>query len=234
MIPLQNVYVTLGGRGILHGCSFSVAPGEFVAVCGPNGAGKTTLLRALAGLLPGGHPTPRQTSYVAQGAHGTWGLTVRETVALGRIPHRDHDADAIADAMVRAGVAQFAERRVDTLSGGQARRVMLARALATHPATLLLDEPVADLDPAAAHAIMRLLQDFTRGGGRVVAVLHALELAAAYASRLTVLQLGRIVADGPVEATLAAAAAAFGMRLQDHARPLLVPPTPEVGSDDSG
>ena len=221
MIGVSGLNVALGGRQVLHDVSMRVDAGEFVALCGPNGAGKTTLLRSLAGLLTGGRPDPRRVAYLEQGASCAWGLTVRQVAALGRMPHGDANAAEIDRALAACGVLALADRRVDQISGGEARRAMLARAFATGPETLLLDEPVADLDPAAAHQIMRLLAAFSSRGGSEVAVLHALDLAASYVSRLVVVQAGRIVADGVPSAALPRAAQAFGMELQAGARPLL-------------
>jgi iron complex transport system ATP-binding protein len=223
MIGVRDLSVSLGGRRVLHGVTLAVAPGEFVAVSGPNGAGKTTLLRALAGLLPGGQPKPREIAYLPQGARCAWGLTVRQVAALGRIPHGDQDPAAIEAALAACGVTALADRRVDQISGGQARRAMLARAWASTPATLLLDEPVADLDPAASHEVMALMAGFAAAGGAVVAVLHALDLAAHYATRMVVMQDGAIVADGAPAHVLPAAAAAFDMDLHADAALLLRP-----------
>jgi iron complex transport system ATP-binding protein len=224
VIGVHDLSVRLGGQEVLHAVTFRPVAGAVTALCGPNGAGKSTLLRALAGLLPGGRPSPRQTAYLPQGASCAWGLTVRQVATLGRIPHGDTNEAAVDAALGACGVTSLADRRVDQISGGQARRAMLARVLATEPRCLLLDEPVADLDPAACHDVMRLLRRFTSGGGTVVVVLHALELAAHYADRLVVLQAGRIIADGAPADVLPAAAAAFGMIYQPGAMPLLRPP----------
>ena len=223
MIALHDVSASLGGRIVLRGISFSVRPGEFVAICGPNGAGKTTLLRAMAGLLPGGKPRPREVAFLPQGASAAWGLTVRQVVGLGRIPHGDDDAAAIDTALLACGIHALADRRIDRISGGQARRAMLARAWATHPQILLLDEPIADLDPAACHEILSLLAGFAAAGGIVVTVLHALELAARYASRMVVMEDGRIIADAAPNDALSAAAVAFGMDLVNTATLTLEP-----------
>ncbi len=222
MIEASRLRAALGGRQVLHGVDFRAGAGELVAVCGPNGAGKSTLLRGLAGLLPGGRPDARRVAYVEQGARCAWGLRVEEVVALGRIPWRDADRAAVADAMASCGVGDLAGRRVDRLSGGQARRVMLARALATAAPVLLLDEPVSDLDPRAAHEVMTLLARLAREGKCIVAVLHAVELAAGYATRMLVMADGRVVADGAPDAMLPQAAAAFGMAL-DGAGRLVMP-----------
>ena len=152
MIGVSHLTVTLGGRDVLHDVSLAVAEGELVALCGPNGAGKSTLLRALAGLLPGTRPRdPRCVAWVPQGAHSAWGLTVEQVAALGRIPHRDQATAPVVRALQRCGVESLRAHRVDRISGGEARRAMLARAFATEPKVLLLDEPTADLDPAASH-----------------------------------------------------------------------------------
>jgi iron complex transport system ATP-binding protein len=154
-------------------------------------------------------------------------MTVAETVAIGRIPWRDADVTSISDAMKDCGVSALANRRVDTLSGGQARRVMLARALATRPEVLLLDEPIADLDPRAVHDVMRLLAGQAKAGRIVVAVLHAVELAVTYCTRMLVLQDGRVSADDTPCRALPVAAACFGMTLGTDASLRVMPP-PEM------
>ena len=200
-------------------------PASSWPLVGPNGAGKTTLLRALAGLLPeAGRADPQRVAYLPQGARCAWGLTVREVAALGRLPFGGADQGEVEAALRQCGVWDLAERRIDQVSGGQARRAMLARALAGRPAVLLLDEPAADLDPPASHAVLRLLADFAAAGGAVVAVLHALELAALHATRMVVLEGGRIVADGTPGVALPAAARAFGMVLRPDHMPLMMPP----------
>ena len=227
MIALRAARVRLGGHDVLHDIAFSAAAGEMVALCGPNGSGKSTLLRALAGLLPeGGAPDPRRVAYLPQGARCAWGMTVAEVAALGRIPHGDADPAPVERALLACGLDDLRAERVDRISGGQARRAMLARVLATEAQVLLLDEPTADLDPAAAHAIMALLRRIAGQGGCVLVVLHALDLALRYADRVVVLQAGRIVADASPDAALAAAASAFGLPWGVDPSPRLLPPVP--------
>lgn len=224
MIRLRAAALPLESRPILQEIDFAADRGEFVALCGPNGAGKSTLLRGLAGLLPGGRPEPRRVAYLEQGARCAWGLSVSELVALGRIPHGDADTAAIERALAACALDGLRHRRMDRISGGEARRAMLARVLATEPEVMLLDEPTADLDPAAAHAILGLLADRVRGGTTVVAVLHAVDLAIRYATRITVLRAGRIVADAPPGAALPALARAFGLPWGTDPTPRLLPP----------
>ncbi len=225
MIGLERVSISLGGRPVLHDIRFAAEPGEMVAVCGPNGAGKSTLLRALAGLLPRTPARdPRQVAYLPQGARSTWGLTVEQVAALGRIPHRDAATAPVTNAMEVCGILHLRAARIDRVSGGEARRAMLARAFATEPEVFLLDEPTADLDPAAAHAVMRLLRETAESGRCVVVVLHAIDLALRYAHRAVILAGGQIAADLPSSEALPAAASAFGLPYGFDPEPRLLPP----------
>jgi ABC-type cobalamin/Fe3+-siderophores transport system ATPase subunit len=227
MIEARNLVVRLGGRVVLDRVDFSARPGLLTAIAGPNGAGKSTLLKALCGILPGTtRPDPRRVGYLPQGGRAVWGLSVEEVVSLGRIPHGDRAGPPVAQALALCGIAPLAGARIDRISGGEARRAMLARVFATEPEAMLLDEPTADLDPAAAFAIMKLLSETARAGRTVVVVLHAIELALRYADRLVVVDRGRIVADDAPLAALPAAAAAFGLRFGQDPLPHLLPPTP--------
>ncbi len=210
---------------MLRDVDVTVAPGLLLAICGPNGAGKTTLLRALAGLLPGtAAPDPRRVAYLPQGARCAWSLTVAQVAALGRIPHRDRAPEPVERALAECGIAALRDARIDRVSGGEARRAMLARAFATDPEAFLLDEPTADLDPAAQHDIMGLLRRTARAGRAVAVVLHALDLVRHYADRALVLAEGRIVFDGPAQFALPHAARAFGLRWGVDPEPRLLPP----------
>jgi iron complex transport system ATP-binding protein len=225
VIGLEAAALRLGERVVLRDVAVRLHPGSVVAICGPNGAGKTTLLRALAGLLPGMPARdPRRVAYVPQGARSAWALTAGQVAMLGRIPHGDRAERPVAAALAACGIADLRDVRVDRMSGGQARRAMLARAFATEPGAFLLDEPTADLDPAAAHAIMALLRETARAGRVVVAVLHAVELATRYADRMLVVGNGRILADAAPAAALPVAAAAFGLPWGTDAAPRLLPP----------
>ncbi len=234
MIGVTNLHFSHGNTAVLKNITLQVAAYEFVALTGPNGAGKTTCLQALAGILPGGKPDARRVAYVEQGASVSWGMMrVRDVVQLGRLPHGDDAAASVARAMRLCGVTTWENRPIAQLSGGESRRVMLARAFAGDPAVLLLDEPVADLDPAAAHNIMQVLAGFAAGGGTVVAVLHALDLACTYANRMVVMQAGKIVADGTPVQTLPMIASVFNMRLAVDSTQRLLPiattPNPKDG-----
>lgn len=218
-ITLEGVSASLGRTPVLHGVSATLRPGEFVGVIGPNGAGKSTLIRALLGLVDttGGGVTidgrplrafrpqqlARQIAYLPQGQMLHWPLSVERLVALGRLPHLGpmsritaEDRQAVADALRRADVAHLAGRVVTELSGGERARVMLARALAVGARALVVDEPLAALDPGHQIDVMRLLAREQADGALVIAVLHDLTMAARYCSRLLLLDRGRVVTDG--------------------------------------
>jgi iron complex transport system ATP-binding protein len=212
LLTISNLDVRLGARAILKGVHTEFREGELVVVIGPNGAGKTTFLRALCGLAPstgamtfGGHDgralsaikRSRALAYLEQRGSIAWPLPVREIVALGRLPFGANHADqkAIALALKKCGLDTFAERTATELSGGELARVLLARALASDAKMLLLDEPVASLDPAWQLEIMKLLKEESRAGRCVVAVLHDLSLAMRYADRILLFASGELAAD---------------------------------------
>ena len=214
----EHLTVRRGGRAILNDVSLSVGAGEFVAVIGPNGAGKSTLLSALAGLIRpnagqvtlDGQPlagiAPRdlasRRAWLPQSPLVEWPISVERLVALGltpRLPATGGLPPAFAPAIDRAlALCDLQSRRAQpatTLSGGELARAMLARALVGDPEILIVDEPIAGLDPAHAIACMRLLEGQAAAGKLVIAALHDLTLAARHASRVIVLVDGGLVAD---------------------------------------
>ena len=217
-LTLIDATASLGGRTVLDAVDLAVAAGEIVAVVGPNGAGKSSAIRALAGLLPlaGGHarldgedvaalsPAGRadRAAYLPQERRIAWNLPAVEVAALGAPFLRAADAQARARAAleeVEAG--HLAERGVAEMSGGERARVLLARALATGARGLLVDEPIAGLDPDAQLMVLERLRARARGGQAVLVSLHDLTLAARFADRVVVLDQARVVADAaPMEA----------------------------------
>ncbi|MGE0154739.1 MAG: ABC transporter ATP-binding protein [Reyranellaceae bacterium] len=209
------------GRPILDGIDIEVGAGEVVGLIGPNGAGKTTLLRALAALVEPdagaialeGQPLAslkparraQLLAYVEQSGMAAWPVSVADLVGLGRLPHGGalarrsaSDEEAIAAALRATGCEAFLARPVDTLSSGERSRVLLARALAGRPRILLLDEPVAALDPGQQLGVMELLRELAAQGIGVLAVLHDLTLASRFCHRLVLLKGGQVLADGAV------------------------------------
>jgi iron complex transport system ATP-binding protein len=218
-IRATGLSVSFGDLPAVSGVSFEAGPGALVGLIGPNGAGKTSLIRALADLVPFGGTvaignTParaigrrafaRMVAYLAQSQPVHWPFSVRDLVALGRLPHRAAfqglsagDRAAVDKAMDLAAVTDLANRSVDTLSGGERSRVLLARALAVEAPILLVDEPIAALDPYHQIEIMEVLRAYAEAGALVIAVLHDLTLAERFCHRLLLLRGGRMLADGP-------------------------------------
>ena len=215
----DDITVMIGSATLLRNVSVVAEPGALLGLVGPNGAGKSTLLRVMAGLrnCTRGHvhydvrslpklSRPRlsqRLAYLAQRGPVAWPLTVERLVALGRVPHQmgwgRHDtraASAIATALAETDMSQLSDRVVDTLSGGELARALLARALAVDGEALLADEPVAELDPYHQLQVMEILRARADSGQTVVVVLHEITLAARFCDRLVLLDRGRVVAAG--------------------------------------
>ena len=211
---------------VLHDLSLTVQPGEILALLGPNGAGKTTLLRALARLLrprmgsvllagqdvwrlrP--RAVARRLALAPQSEGASWPMTVEQAVALGRAPHRGWllpyaapDRQALERVLAQTGLQALRYRLITELSGGEQRRVVLARALAQEPQVLLLDEPTTHLDLRYQTEFLALIRRLARRHGMAVVVtLHDLNHAALCATRIALLAHGALVALGPPEAVL--------------------------------
>jgi sulfonate transport system ATP-binding protein len=190
-----------GGRVVLDGVDLDIAPGEFVAMLGVSGTGKSTLLRALAGLdreVTGELSVPGPVAVAFQEPRLLPWRRVLANVALGlRVP----DADAVAGrALEEVGLTERAGAWPLTLSGGEAQRAALARALVREPSLLLLDEPFSALDALTRIAMHRLvLRLWERHRPAVLLVTHDVDEALILADRVLVLASGRIVFSGPVE-----------------------------------
>ena len=242
LLEAADVVVARGGVPILHGVSVGLRAGEAVALVGPNAAGKSTLVRTFAGLL-------RVTSGAVRldgRPLGEWGrsafaravalvtpeegapalLSVEERVALGRYPHRgpfrplaSADRDAVRQALDQTGIAHLAHRPLATLSSGERQLAALARGLAQQPRVLLLDEPAAHLDIGHQLQLFRILDEIRAGGVAVLAVVHDLQRAAAWAERMLLLDGGRLAASGAPATVLGSeeCARAFQVAIRGHA-----------------
>jgi iron complex transport system ATP-binding protein len=241
LLEARGLSVDRGRARVLHDVSLALRPGEAVALVGPNAAGKSTLVRALAGLLPPAAgevqlrgrrlaewqrgAMARTVALVTPEEEGPATLRVEDRVALGRYPHRGpfrpltaEDRGAVSRALRQVGIEPQARRFLGTLSAGERQLATLARGLAQEPQVLLLDEPSAHLDIGHKLRLFRVLDEIRACGVAVVAVVHDLQQAAAWAERMVLVAAGRVAADGPPGHVLSseACAAAFEVRIRPH------------------
>ncbi|HEU5223400.1 MAG TPA: ABC transporter ATP-binding protein [Candidatus Lumbricidophila sp.] len=252
-LHVTGLCVERSGCLVLTDCTFTAPRGSVTAIVGPNGAGKTSLLHALAGALPAtgaatfdGHALlgsargirshrSRTVALVEQSGGQPSGVTVRELVALGRVPHLGRwgaagasDDAAVDRALTALDLATFADHPIDRLSGGERQRASIARALAQEPSLLLLDEPMNHLDIRHQLDTVRLLRQLANDGCAVLVTLHDLTLAATLADQLVVLHDGSVEAVGAPEAVLTPARIHQVWQVEGqvltgpHGRPLVV------------
>ncbi len=215
-VSLQGVRFARGGRALLDGLDLALAPGGITALMGPNGAGKSLTLRMIAGLIA---PDAGRVAWGenAAPAKGAVALVFQKPVLLRRsaAANVDHalavagvgrrDRAARRDALLAmAGLERLADRPARALSGGEAQRLALARALAAEPRLLLLDEPTASLDPAATAAIEALARRIADQGTTILIVTHDAGQARRIADRAVFIHAGRVVEDAPAERLLTA------------------------------
>ncbi|GAB5456469.1 MAG: ABC transporter ATP-binding protein [Henriciella sp.] len=224
-LRISNLSIHAKQTVLVDRASTQLNAGELVVLLGPNGAGKTSLIRGALGLIKPASgtselegravaslsPTERAQliSYLPQIRPLAWPNRVRDVVALGRFSHgaaigrlSDEDQSAVDTAISACDLTHLQDRSADTLSGGELARMHCARAFAANAPLLVADEPIAALDPRHQFRILDLIKRYVDQGGGALLVLHDIELAARYASRLIWMKDGRIVADGSVAETL--------------------------------
>ncbi len=215
----KQVSYRIDDTDLVSGIDLTVGEGQLVAVLGPNGAGKSTLLQLLAGDLKPTRGSVQldgvdigqistqdlalQRAFLSQNPRLDLDFTVQAIVEMGRYPHRAQtdnspaiDREAVADALTRVEITHLADRVVGSLSGGERQRVSLARIIAQRTPLLLMDEPTTFTDVAHQELIMIEARRIAAERGSVVAIIHDLNLAAAYADRILLLSKGQTVACG--------------------------------------
>lgn len=227
MIHVRNLCFSYNGGFRLEDVSFHLRPAQITALVGPNGSGKSTLLKLLAGILSptggeivaGGdrpspshpHPWARRVAWLPQEMDAPPGALVEDTVRLGLFPRSKtwgwrlpgDSEERLARALRVFDLVEFRRKPLARLSGGERRRVLLARALVQGAQAFLLDEPAAHLDPRRHAEVMDVLLRLQREQGILVLMAtHDVNLALGFADRVLLLSAGRLVADGPPASVL--------------------------------
>jgi len=224
-LATRNLRYGFRERVVGDGLDFALSPGEIVCVLGPNGSGKTTLLRTLLGLLPplAGDVTldgelledwpagerATKLAYVPQASESYFDFTLMETVEMGRTAHRGvfatasrRDREQASHALARVGLAALAERPIHRVSGGERQLALIARALATEAAYLLMDEPAASLDFGNQALILEELSRLRGSGSAVLFSTHHPDHALRIADRAILIRAGRVMATGAASEVL--------------------------------
>jgi len=221
-IEIRGLSYQAGGKQILNNVSAVFRGSGICGIIGPNGCGKTTLLRHIYRELNGaghvflngkdvhsfsGKAFSRHMAVMMQHQNIVEkDLRVREIVCMGRYPYKNlvgrynrEDQEIVDEILVKTGLEQLQDRRVDSLSGGEMQRVMIAKCFAHQPDIIVLDEPANHLDVRYKVELMKVLQDFP---GLVIMTLHDLNLAAEYCTRLYLMDQGTILLEGRAQEVL--------------------------------
>jgi iron complex transport system ATP-binding protein len=236
-LQTRQLSAELGGRQVLKSIDLQITAGHWTCVVGPNGAGKSSLLKALAGLLPHsgqvlwqGQPLASltrqqmalQLSWLGQGETSTLDLRVWDVAMLGRLPHQSwmgapsaHDAQMVEAALKATQAWDWRERMLGELSGGERQRVLLARAMAGNAPTMLMDEPLANLDPPHQVDWLEQVHCLLAQGTTVVSVLHEIGMAL-HADDIVVMREGQVLHHGAASdtATHSAIESVFDQRIR--------------------
>lgn len=216
-IRARGLVAHLGGTAVLHGIDLDLPRGRWTSVVGPNGAGKSTLLKALAQLIPhqgtvslldqpmarlSARTRAQQLAWLGQNESSGHDLRVWDVVMLGRLPHQAWlappgaaDHQAVEQALRATQAWDWRERALGHLSGGERQRVLLARALAVQADVLLMDEPLANLDPPHQADWLEVVQQLLAQGRTVVSVLHEIAFAL-HADTMLIVDQGRVLHHG--------------------------------------
>jgi iron complex transport system ATP-binding protein len=216
-LSVKNLHFAYNGTEVLRGIDLDLKGGSLVGLVGPNGSGKSTLLKNMDRIVTPGkgnvyldgkdlssmkkRDSARRIGYVPQSSANLFPRTVFETVLMGRIPHGSwapsrKDLEIVSAVMKEFGLEELAGRDLNSLSGGQRQKVIIARAVAQEPEVLLLDEPTSSLDLANQIDVMELVKKQTSKGILVVMAVHDLNLALRYCDRFVLLKAGMVVAKG--------------------------------------
>ena len=219
IIELKNLSIGYGNKSVLQDVNAKINKGEIVGIIGCNGAGKSTLLKTIRGLLPkqsgeilyfgrklesfSEKELAREVAYLQQNVEVGFGYTGKDIVLAGRYPYMKwwkgesiSDEELALKCMEYTGTKELAERPVNEVSGGKKQRILLAKVLAQQTPILFLDEPTTGLDMVYQEEIFRFSKALAKMGKTILMVVHELNLAAKYCSRIILLGEGTVIADG--------------------------------------
>lgn len=222
VIELKNLTIGYGERHVVSDVNASIFEGEIVGIIGRNGAGKSTLLKTIRGLLPkhSGEvlffdkkledyhekELACKVAYLQQHVEVGFGYTGQDIVLAGRYPYMkwyesesEADKQLALDCMDYTGTLELADKPVTEVSGGQKQRILLAKVLAQQTPILFLDEPTTGLDMVYQEEIFRFAKELAQMGKTILMVVHELNFAAKYCSRILLLGEGKLLADAPPE-----------------------------------
>lgn len=219
VIDVENLSIGYDRCEVISDINFKAAAGELIGIVGCNGAGKSTLLKTIRGLLPSRkgsikyfgkniHAWPEKeiaktAAYLQQNINMEFGYTGKDVVLLGRYPYlkwwqreNQHDNELALECMDYTGTVDLADIPINEISGGQKQRILLAKVLAQQTPILFLDEPTTGLDMVYQEEIFRFTKELAQMGKTILMVIHELNLAAKYCSRILLLGEGKVIADG--------------------------------------
>ena len=222
VIEIKNLTIGYGERHVVSNVNASISEGEIVGIIGRNGAGKSTLLKTIRGLLPkhSGEVTylgkkleeynekefACKVAYLQQHVEVGFGYTGQDIVLAGRYPYMkwyesesEADKQLALDCMDYTGTLELADKPVTEVSGGQKQRILLAKVLAQQTPILFLDEPTTGLDMVYQEEIFRFAKELAQMGKTILMVVHELNFAAKYCSRILLLGEGKLLADAAPE-----------------------------------
>lgn len=222
VIELKALSIGYEGKTVIKGINAKIDRGEIIGIIGANGAGKSTLLKTIRGMLPTksgdilyfgknmkdfqDKELAKKVAYLQQNVEVGFGYTGQDIVLAGRYPYMkwyeaesEKDRELALDCMEYTGTRDLADRPMTEMSGGQRQRVLLAKVLAQQTPILFLDEPTTGLDMVYKEEIFRFARDLAVAGKTVLMVVHELDLAAKYCSRIFLLGEGHLMADGRPE-----------------------------------
>jgi len=225
MLLIENISFSYGRQPVIKNLSSGIENGEFFGIIGPNGSGKTTLIKIITRILkpssgaiflddenikkipPGEYA--KKVSYLPSGIEISFSYTVEEFVSMGRFPYTGRygnlsvrDRKTVKDILEKFEISLYGYRKIRELSDGEKQRVFLAQAVVQEPSLLLLDEPTSHLDIGHSFKILDIIKNLNRSGITVISVLHDLNLASEYCTRLLMLKEGEIFSQGRPEEVL--------------------------------